>query len=314
MKRIVTLAGCIFALTCACFAQDVIITRGGARLNANVLEVKNDNVWFKYFDNPTGSTFSIQTSSVSRIEYRNGQTQWFETENTTTQPATSARVQPQNQRTQTTSNPPAQTQSRNNTQTTVVDPTQPPNRTTTAQPAVKDRQQQSAAAVEYRYDADNPTANQSPVRNDNEITFYNGNFYIGTRRLTDREVAQMYSNMRGLSVDNQRKKLNNAGTWLIAGGAAFFVGGLALYGYESSHQGKAYVSSWFGDGQFPLSRVYTAGIVIGSAAIGGGIYCKIKSGNLRKNPNPTYNPGRYYNDYSMNIGLTGNGIGLRLDF
>jgi|GEM_PF-5206201 len=326
MKRILILTACFIALTCVCFAQDVIVTKLGSRINANVLEVKNDNVWFKYFDKPAGSTFSIQTSKVSRIEYRNGLTQWFETEVTTPQPTTPARVQPQNQRTQTsqqtqpaqttqrTANPPAQTQSQSRTQTTVATPTQSQSRTTAAQPTAQDRQQQQAATVENRYNPANPPVNQSPIRNDNEITFYEGNYYIGSRRLTDREVAQMFNNVRGFSVDNQSKKWNRAGTWLIAGGSAFLVGGISLYAYEASHRGKAYVDSWFGDGQFPLSRIYTTGIVIGGVAITGGIYCKIKSGKLKNNSTYNQTSGRQYNDYSMNIGLTGNGIGLRLDF
>jgi hypothetical protein len=299
-----------------CFAQDVIVTKLGSRINANVLEVKNDNVWFRYFENnPPGSTFSIQTNSVSRIEYQNGHVQWFETEYVTAQPTTSARVQSQNQRTQRTANLPARTQSRNRTQPTVAAPAQSQNRTTTAQPVVQDRQQQPvAAATEYRYNPSHQTANQPSFRNDNEITVVEGNYYLGTRRLTDREVAQLYRNIRGISVDTRSTKLNNAGTWLIAGGSAFLACGIGLYVYESSYQGKAYVDSWFGDGRFPLSRVYTAGIVIGSATIAGGIFCKIKSGNLKKNSGYNQTSGNHYNDYSMNIGLTGNGIGLRLDF
>ena len=76
-------------------AQDIILTKGGARINANVMQITDDNVFFKYFDNPNGSTYSISKNDVSQINYQNGRIESFETNSTRPQTATPVRTQSQ---------------------------------------------------------------------------------------------------------------------------------------------------------------------------------------------------------------------------
>ena len=99
MKRFLVLAGCLFTLTCACFAQDVIVTRDSRKINAIVTQVNEDNIRFKYFDNPNGSTYMLKKSDVVTIIYENGNIETFGTESVRTQTATPAPAQSQPQRT-----------------------------------------------------------------------------------------------------------------------------------------------------------------------------------------------------------------------
>ena len=102
MKRTLFISGCFFALTYFCFAQDVIVTRSGTRINSNVLRITDDNVFFKYFDNPSGSTYSISKNDVSQILYQNGQRESFDIN---TRPQTTTPVQSQSQQRQTQTAP-----------------------------------------------------------------------------------------------------------------------------------------------------------------------------------------------------------------
>ena len=113
MKRILTLVGCFIALTCTCFAQDVIVTKDSRRIDAIVMQVNVDNIRYKHFDNPNGSTYMLQKSDVAAILYQNGTVETFEAENARTQPSTSTPAQAPNQRTTT----PVQLQSQRTTST-----------------------------------------------------------------------------------------------------------------------------------------------------------------------------------------------------
>ena len=108
---------------------------------------------------------------------------------------------------------------------------------------------------------------------------------------------------------DKSSKINQTGTWLLAGGAVFLAGGLSLYALEASHSGK---KGYIGD--VPLNRVYNTGMIIGGIAIACGITCKIKSGNLKKKSSSAYNQSSGNYDYSLNVGSVGNGIGLSVSF
>jgi len=99
MKRILFLSGCFFALTCVCFAQDVIVTKGGTKISASMIRIDGNNIFFKYFDNPQGSTFSIGKNDASRIFYQNGRVEPFDTNTQTTAPVRSQSQQRQPQTT-----------------------------------------------------------------------------------------------------------------------------------------------------------------------------------------------------------------------
>ena len=92
MKRILVLTGCFIALTCACFAQDVIVTKDAKKINAKVTEVNVDNIKYKNFDNLEGPTYTLPKSDIVTILYQNGQVETFETEKPANQAATSTPV------------------------------------------------------------------------------------------------------------------------------------------------------------------------------------------------------------------------------
>jgi hypothetical protein len=172
-------------------------------------------------------------------------------------------------------------------------------------PNLQNRERQSNTAIENSNSTQN--RNLHANRSDNKIDYENGKFYLGTTQLTERELTQMYKGTPALSVYNQSIKMKKSGTWLIVGGSVLFIGGLIkLSGYVG----------WYSY-TIPLQEICTAGVVIGSAAIVGGIYCKLKVvGSIKKKSASIYNQslGKSNNDYSMNVGLLGNGIGFSVNF
>jgi len=85
------LAVCFIAITCACYAQDIIVTKDSRRYNALVTEVNPDNVRFRLYDNQDGPVYSLPKSDIVTIIYRNG---YVETFQTTAQPAQAAAQAP----------------------------------------------------------------------------------------------------------------------------------------------------------------------------------------------------------------------------
>jgi hypothetical protein len=125
--------------------------------------------------------------------------------------------------------------------------------------------------------------------------------------VVSRNTYNQYRNLS--SFTDKSSKLNKAGTWLFVGGSVFVAGGLTLHAMEAAHSGqKGYI------GDMPLNRIANTGIIIGGLVVGGGITCKIISGNLRKKSASVYNPSSGNFDYSLNVGLVGNGIGLSVNF
>ena len=79
-KRSLLLALCFIVHTCACFAQDIIVTKDSKRIEAKVAEVNADNVRFKRFDNPDGPLYTLLKSDIITIIYQNGRVEVFDTE------------------------------------------------------------------------------------------------------------------------------------------------------------------------------------------------------------------------------------------
>lgn len=76
MKKIVSLlfAACVAV---GAFAQDLIITRDGQRLEAKVLEVSSVEVKYKEFNNQDGATFILRADEINTVVFENGSVKVF---------------------------------------------------------------------------------------------------------------------------------------------------------------------------------------------------------------------------------------------
>jgi len=75
----------IAVLSFSSMAQDVIMLKTGADIEASVKKVGEDEIEYKKWDNPSGPTYFIRKSDVFMIKYQNGSKDVF---NTTAQPQT----------------------------------------------------------------------------------------------------------------------------------------------------------------------------------------------------------------------------------
>jgi len=83
MKRSLLSAVCFIAFTCACFAQDVIVTKDSKKIEAKVTEINVDHVKYKLFVHQDGPVYSILKSDVLTILYENGRVETFIPESST---------------------------------------------------------------------------------------------------------------------------------------------------------------------------------------------------------------------------------------
>ena len=91
MKIRLLSAVCFIALTCTCFAQDIIVTKNAKRIDAKVTEVNVDNVRYINAKNPDGPVYTILKSDIASILYQNGRVETFAQESSKpTQPAPAA--------------------------------------------------------------------------------------------------------------------------------------------------------------------------------------------------------------------------------
>ena len=317
MKRILFLSGCFFALTYICFAQDVIVTKSRARINANVMQITDDNVFFKYFDNPQGSTYSISKNDVSQILYQNGRVESFDTSNTgqqTSQPIRSQSQPGQPERVITTNAQDIITMKSGHKINAIVKEITPAqvlfNLFTEPNGELYFVNKNEVSTIQYR---DGRTESFAVAYTETPANRQRTTQPVAQNQQRQQESAvnrNIYNQNRDLpSFSDKSHKINQTGTWLLVGGSVFVVGGLSLHALEALHSGqKGYI------GNTPLNKIANTGIVIGSMAIGGGIYCKIKSGNLRKKSASVYNTSSGSYDYSLNVGLIGHGIGLSVNF
>jgi len=79
----------LFSLT-FCYSQDVITKKSGEDIKAKILEVSQDEVKYKKFDNLTGPTFSIMKSEILMIRYENGTKDVFNDEKPINNPTISS--------------------------------------------------------------------------------------------------------------------------------------------------------------------------------------------------------------------------------
>ena len=59
------------------FAQDIVILKNGTSIDAKVLEVDDNSVRYKKFNNPDGPTYTAKKETISEIRYKNGSKEIF---------------------------------------------------------------------------------------------------------------------------------------------------------------------------------------------------------------------------------------------
>jgi len=77
-KKGLLLALCVLFVSCACFAQDIIITKDSKKIKAKVVRIDVDNVRYKNFDNQNGPSLTVLKTDVASILYENGEVETFE--------------------------------------------------------------------------------------------------------------------------------------------------------------------------------------------------------------------------------------------
>ena len=77
MKAKLILTCVLVALCGNAFAQDIIRTIDGRSIEAKVLEINDNDIIYKTFDNPDGPDYRLPTSRVTRIVFQNGTEQTF---------------------------------------------------------------------------------------------------------------------------------------------------------------------------------------------------------------------------------------------
>ena len=96
LKRRLIPVACFIALSCACFAQDVIVTKDSKKIDAKVTEINVDDVKYKRFDHLDGPTYSLPKSEIVTIIYQNGLVETFATEKPAQTTQTTVQTTPTN--------------------------------------------------------------------------------------------------------------------------------------------------------------------------------------------------------------------------
>ncbi len=76
MRKVAFFLSCLFVVNT--MAQDLITKKDGEKINAKVLEVGTSEVKYKKTSNPTGPTYTLKVSELSKIKYKNGSEDVFQ--------------------------------------------------------------------------------------------------------------------------------------------------------------------------------------------------------------------------------------------
>lgn len=79
MKKIILLLS-IIATCFSVMGQDLIVKKNSESIKAKVLEVNQDDIKYKKWDNPDGPTYTISKADISSIVYQNGDAEAFNVE------------------------------------------------------------------------------------------------------------------------------------------------------------------------------------------------------------------------------------------
>jgi len=94
MKQFLLLFMAVF-FTSLAFSQDAIITKEGKKIESKVLEINENDIKYKNFDNPDGPIYTMKKSDIVSILYENGSVDVF-TMDVKTEPAPVQQVVPNN--------------------------------------------------------------------------------------------------------------------------------------------------------------------------------------------------------------------------
>lgn len=247
----VALAGLVFAGRAS--AQDIIHTVDMRPIEAKVLEISEDYIWYKTFDNLTGPDYKLSVSRVTKIVFENGTVRLFAT-----------------------------------------DPL-------------------FGLQSPHAYDDFGPYG---------PIDYRWGRYYDRRGLLISSEQIADYI---GISLyGSEYMKAKSQYTWgmcLTTGGAACIAGAIiggAMNAEFNRFAAGVEADMGLGRGLFSDGWIYVAGGVAGAALLGVGIPLWIKGNRslykIADDYNRNYGRGRLGYEPSLELGLTGNGIGLTFRF
>jgi hypothetical protein len=78
-NRIFTLVSLLFLTFQLVYSQDIIYKTDGTRIDSKILEIHQDEIWYKKWNYQDGPTISIGKYEILLIQYSNGDTEVFNT-------------------------------------------------------------------------------------------------------------------------------------------------------------------------------------------------------------------------------------------
>lgn len=91
MKKALILISALLFTCLRSLAQDLIVKKSGATIQAKVTEITQTEIKYKRFDNPQGPTITIPNDDILVIEYENGTKEHFGRKDDETIPETNQR-------------------------------------------------------------------------------------------------------------------------------------------------------------------------------------------------------------------------------
>ncbi len=94
MKRSLLSVVYFVAFSCACFAQDVIVTKDSRKIEAKVTEINVENVKYKMFNHQDGPVYTLPKSDIVTIVYQNGTVETFVSKTSSAQASQASQAVP----------------------------------------------------------------------------------------------------------------------------------------------------------------------------------------------------------------------------
>lgn len=253
MKARLILITVLTALCGNAFAQDIIHTLDGRSIEAKILEISEEDILYKAFDNVDGPDYRMSVNRIARIVFENGKEQVFA-------PATLFSQNP------------------------------------------------------YVYDFYGP------------LEYRRGHFYDHRGRLYEEQLRDYLGvSLYGSDYLKARNQLGGGICLTFSGAgilAASVIGGAFQADFNARTARMRANSAFFGH-ESPYSSsgemtLYIVGGIVGAACLGVGIPLWVK-GNKKMNAiaddyNRRYGNKAYGSTATLNLGATGNGVGLALKF